>query len=53
MNLLDYLLLIFVAILLFFAARYAWFHRHSECGGNCSSCPYHGNCENCGRRVKK
>lgn len=50
MRLSDYLIIIGIAILLFFAVRYAYRHRHSDCGGNCANCPYHGNCE---RKDKK
>ncbi|MCI1956539.1 MAG: FeoB-associated Cys-rich membrane protein [Oscillospiraceae bacterium] len=53
MDLLDYLLLAGIAVLLFFAARYAFRHRHSGCGGSCAGCPYHGKCGNCVRRKKK
>lgn len=53
MNLLDYVILVCIAVLLFFAARYAFRHRHSECGGDCSNCPYHKNCENSEHKGKK
>lgn len=50
MKLSDYLILAGLAALLFFAVRYAYRHRKdNSCGGNCSSCPYSGNC----RKTKK
>lgn len=44
MNLTDWLLLAGIVVLAFFAVRYAFRHRHESCGGECSSCPYRGNC---------
>ncbi len=46
----DYLLLLGVAILFFFALRYAVRHRHDTCGGDCAGCPYHRTCS---RKRKK
>ncbi|QAT48856.1 FeoB-associated Cys-rich membrane protein [Caproiciproducens sp. NJN-50] len=47
---LDLVLVLVVALLFFLAARYAWRHRNHSCGGDCSACPYHGQC---GRKEKK
>ncbi len=45
MNPLDFIVLLVVAVLFFFAARYAWRHRNHPCGGDCSACPYHRDCQ--------
>ena len=46
----DFVILALVAALLFFAVRHAVRHRGDSCRGDCSRCPYHGNC---GKRTKK
>ena len=45
----DLLILAVVAVLFILAVVFAVKHRNSECGGDCSSCPYHAAC----RKPKK
>lgn len=41
---LDLVIIAIIAILLFLAVRYAVRHRHENCDGSCSSCPYASKC---------
>lgn len=46
----DFVILAVILVLLVLAARYSYRHRNESCGHDCSSCPYHSNCN---RKEKK